>query len=266
MQQIDIHLVDTHCHLYHPKLQHDIDEVCKRAYEAGVKTILLPAITLESVPLMDQLPQLGIRFGKMAGIHPCDVTESTARDQHLLEDACSADDIVAIGETGIDYYWSRDLVAEQHTSFRHHLKIASNLSKPIVIHNRESTADMLRIFEEVQDGTISGVWHCFNGTYDEGMKAIDLGLHLGIGGVVTYKNSGVAETLAKLPKDRIVLETDAPFLAPVPHRGKRNEPGYVRVVAETVANVWQTSIEEVARITTTNAGILFKNMNMTANR
>ncbi len=266
MHPNDIHLVDTHCHLYHPKLQNDIDDICVRALAAGVKTILLPAITLESIPLMDLLPHQGIRFGKMAGIHPCDVTTGTENDQRLLEEACSKDDIVAVGETGIDYYWSKELVDEQHISFRHHLKIASALSKPIVIHNRDSTADMLRIFEEVQDGSISGVWHCFNGSYDEGMRAIDLGLHLGIGGVVTYKNSGVAETLAKLPKDRILLETDSPFLAPVPHRGKRNEPSYVRVVAETVANVWDTSIDEVARITTMNAGILFKTMNMTADR
>jgi TatD DNase family protein len=149
-------------------------------------------------------------------------------------------------------------MGEQHTSFRHHLKIASAISKPVVIHNRDSTADMLRIFEEEQDGSITGVWHCFNGSYEEGMRAIDHGLYLGIGGVVTYKNSGVAETLVKLPKDRIILETDAPFLAPVPHRGKRNEPSYVRVVAETVANVWDTSIEDVAEITTRNADRLFK--------
>jgi TatD DNase family protein len=258
MLQNDIHLVDTHCHLYHAKLQDDIADVCNRALQAGVKTILLPAITLESIPLMDLLPSMGIRFGKMAGIHPCDVTRDTESEQQLLEQAAWADDVIAIGETGIDYYWSKELVAEQHVSFRHHLRLASSLSKPIVIHNRDSTADMLRIVDEEQDGNITGVWHCFNGSYEEGMRAIDLGLHLGIGGVVTYKNSGVAETLARLPKDRIVLETDSPFLAPVPHRGKRNEPSYVRVVAEKVAEVWQTSLEDVATVTTANAYHLFK--------
>jgi len=258
MLQNDIHLVDTHCHLYHLKLQADINEVCERAYEAGVKTILLPAITLESIPLMDKLTHHGIRFGKMAGVHPCDVTIQTEATQQLLETASMAGDIVAIGETGLDYYWSKDFVREQHVSFRHHLRLASSLSKPIVIHNRDSTPDMLSIVEDEQDGTIQGVWHCFNGTYDEGMKAIDLGLYLGIGGVVTYKNAGVAETLSKLPQNRILLETDAPFLAPIPHRGKRNEPSYVRVVAEKVAEVWQTSIDEVARITTMNADRLFK--------
>ncbi len=257
MQHPEIHLVDTHCHLYHPKLQADIVDVIERAYDAGVKTILLPAITLESIPLMDLLSHPGIRFGKMAGIHPCDVSELTQSEQSLLEAACAVDDIIAIGETGLDYYWSRDLISEQHTSFRHHLNIASNLAKPIVIHNRESTADMLSLVDDEQDGRISGVWHCFNGTYDEGMKAIDLGLYLGIGGVVTYKNSGVAETLKMLPKDRIVLETDSPFLAPVPHRGKRNEPAYTRNVAQMVAEVWETNLEDVAQITTANAKRLF---------
>lgn len=258
MQQPDINLIDTHCHLYHPKLQSDIHDVVERAFAAGVQTILLPAITLESVPLMDLLAHHSIRFGKMAGIHPCDVTELTQSEQGLLEDACAEADIIAIGETGLDYYWSKELVTEQHTSFRHHLRIASNLAKPIVIHNRESTTDMLRIVADEQDGRISGVWHCFNGTYDEGMKAIDLGLYLGIGGVVTYKNSGVAETLKLLPKDRIILETDSPFLAPVPHRGKRNEPAYTRNVAETVSEVWGTSLMDVAQITTANAIRLFR--------
>jgi TatD DNase family protein len=256
----DIHLIDTHCHLYHSKLEADISDVCDRAHQAGVKTILLPAITLASIPLMDKLTHRGIRFGKMAGIHPCDVTLQTESEQKLLQLASAADDIVAIGETGLDYYWSKELVQQQHSSFRYHLKLASSHSKPIVIHNRDSTADMLRVMEEEQDGNITGVWHCFNGTYDEGMKAIELGLYLGIGGVVTYKNSGVAETLEMLPKERIVLETDSPFLAPAPHRGKRNEPSYVRIVAEKVAEVWQTSIEDVAQITTANAERLFTSL------
>lgn len=258
MQHPDLHLVDTHCHLYHPKLQVDIHEVTERAYAAGVQTILLPAITLESIPLMDRLAHPGIRFGKMAGIHPCDVTQSTELEQLRLEEACVASDIIAIGETGLDYYWSKELISEQHVSFRHHLNIASNLAKPIVIHNRDSTADMLKLVEEEQDGNIIGVWHCFNGSYEEGMRAIDLGLYLGIGGVVTYKNSGVAETLSRLPKDKIVLETDSPFLAPVPHRGKRNEPSFMRSVAEKVADVWEISLGDVSTITTANAERLFR--------
>ena len=258
MNRNELHLVDTHCHLYHQKLGDDLREVCDRALEAGVTTILLPAITLGSIPLMDALPSCGIRFGKMAGIHPCDVKTDTRGEEPLLEAAAAERDIIAIGETGLDYYWSRDLVHEQQVSFRHHLRLASALRKPVVIHNRDSTADVLRLVEDEQDGRLTGVWHCFNGSYEEGMKAIDLGLHLGIGGVVTYKNAGVAETLAKLPKDKIVLETDSPYLAPVPHRGKRNEPAYTRVVAEKVAEVWQTTLADVARITTANAQGLFK--------
>jgi TatD DNase family protein len=266
MNYNEIHLVDTHCHLYHTKLADDINAVCQRAFEAGVKTILLPAITLESIEQMRALLHPGIRFEKMAGIHPCDVTKLTQSEQLFLESAANDADIIAIGETGLDYFWSRELISEQHISFRYHLRLASALSKPIIIHNRESTADMLHMVAEEQDGNIEGVWHCFNGTYDEGMKAIDLGLYLGIGGVVTYKNAGVAETLQRLPHDRIMLETDSPFLAPVPHRGKRNEPSYVRVVAEKVAEIWQTSVEEVAHITTANAERLFKTGFLTADQ
>ncbi len=252
------HLVDTHCHLYHKQLQTDIDAVCDRAVEAGVRTILLPAVTLESLPLMDRLHHPVIRFGKMAGIHPCDVTPETAAGEAELEAACHAVDILGIGETGLDYYWSTEHVEPQQRSFRWHLRLARETGKPVVIHNRNSTDDVLRIVEEEQDGRLTGVWHCFNGSYEEGMRAIDLGLHLGIGGVATYKNAGVAETVARLPFWRLVLETDSPYLAPVPHRGKRNEPAYVRVVAEKIAEVTGLSLEEVAENTTRTAFRLFK--------
>ena len=258
MKSTESYLIDTHCHLYHKQLQSDISAVCDRAFEAGVKRILLPAITLESLKLMDVLSHPGIQFGKMAGVHPCDVTASTQSEESLLETECNRDDIIGIGESGLDYYWSTELVAEQQRSFRHHCRIARETGKPIVIHNRNSTEDVLRIVEEEQDGRLTGVWHCFNGTYDEGMKAIDLGLYLGIGGVVTYKNSGVAETVVQLPFDRIMLETDSPYLSPVPHRGKRNEPSYVKIVAEKLAVVKELSVDEIATITTQNALALFK--------
>jgi len=258
MKLNESYLVDTHCHLYHKQLQSDIEAVCDRAFEAGVKRILLPAITLDSLKLMDKLHHSGIQFGKMAGIHPCDVTVITQSEESLLDAECNSDDIIGVGESGLDYYWSTEWVAEQQRSFRHHCRIARETGKPLVIHNRNSTEDVLRIVEEEQDGRLTGVWHCFNGSYDEGIKAIDLGLYLGIGGVVTYKNSGVAETVARLPFDRIILETDSPYLSPVPHRGKRNEPSYVRLVAEKIAEVKEMTLEEVAIMTTNNALSLFQ--------
>lgn len=253
----EVQLIDTHCHLYHDELQHDIEEVMERAVQAGVKTILLPAITLESIPLMDKLQHPGIIFGKMAGIHPCDVDTQTSHHENDLRNAVFKEDIIGVGETGLDYYWSTERVAEQQRSFRWHCKLAAESGKPIIIHNRNSTEDMLRIFEEEQDGRISGVWHCFNGNLEEGMKAIDLGLHLGLGGVLTYKNSGLDLTVPKLPIDRLILETDSPYLSPVPYRGKRNEPAYVLNVAQKLAEILGMSLEQVAEITTKNAEKLF---------
>jgi len=258
--QIDFRLVDTHCHLYHDDLQSDIEDVLIRAIQAGVTTILLPAITLESIPLMDKLHHHGIHFGKMAGIHPCDVQAQTHQSEHLLEKAVFQDDIVGVGETGLDYYWSTDFVSEQQRSFRWHCKLAAESGKPIVIHNRNSTEDMLSIFANEQDGRITGVWHCFNGNYEEGIRAIDLGLHLGLGGVITYKNSGLDLTIPKLPVDRLILETDSPYLTPVPYRGKRNEPSYVLIIAQKLADILGLSLKQVADLTTHNAQELFSKL------
>ncbi len=252
-----VHLIDTHCHLYHDDLQIDIPDVLERAVQSGLKTILLPAITLDSISLMDKLYHPGITFGKMAGIHPCDVDGQTNKNEHLLEQAIFAKDIIGVGETGLDYYWSTEFVAEQQLSFRLHCKLAAESGKPIVIHNRNSTEDMLRIFSEEQDGRITGVWHCFNGNVEEGLQAIDLGLHLGIGGVLTYKNSGLDQTVKKMPLDRLLLETDAPYLSPVPYRGKRNEPSYLSIIAQKMAEVLDLSYQEIANTTTANAEHLF---------
>lgn len=256
--QTHIHLIDTHSHLYHDELQVDLNEVLDRAIQAEVKTILLPAITLDSISLMDKLNHPEIRFGKMAGIHPCDVDAQTHQAEQTLEYAVKLNDIIGVGETGLDYYWSTEFIKEQQRSFRHHCQLASEFDKPIVIHNRNSTDDMLQIFSEEQDGRIQGVWHCFNGTVEEGLKAIDLGLHLGIGGVLTYKNSGLDATIPKLPLDRLILETDSPYLSPLPHRGKRNEPSYIRFIAQKMAEVLGLTLQEVAQITTKNAQQLFK--------
>jgi TatD DNase family protein len=253
----ELQLIDTHCHLYHDDLQQDIHDIIERAIQAGVKTILLPAITLESIPLMDKLQHPGIQFGKMAGVHPCNIDAQTIDHEMELEKAVYEEEIIGVGETGLDYYWSTEYVTEQQRSFRWHCKLAAETGKPIVIHNRNSTEDMLRIFAEEQDGRITGVWHCFNGTYEEGMKAIDLGLHLGLGGVLTYKNSGLDLTVPKLPVDRLLLETDSPYLSPVPYRGKRNEPAFVLYVAEKLAEIMGMSLFQVADLTSRNAKNLF---------
>lgn len=207
---------------------------------------------------MDRLTHPDICFYKMAGIHPCHVEENLPVLRKQLEKACSQDDIVGVGETGLDYYWSTDYVEEQKRSLRLHCDIAKQTNKPIILHNRESTTDLLDLIEEEQNGNLTGVWHCFTGTVDEGKRALDLGLALGVGGVSTFKNAGVDKVLKELPLGRLILETDAPYLTPAPYRGERNEPSYISIIAENLAKVMNMNLEEVAAATTANAFELFQ--------
>ena len=207
---------------------------------------------------MDKLTHPHITFYKMAGIHPCHVEENLPVLHEQLEEACTLDDIVGVGETGLDYYWSTDYVVEQKKSLRLHCDIAKQTNKPIVLHNRESTTDLLDLIEEEQDGCLTGVWHCFTGTLDEGKRALDLGLFLGVGGVSTFKNAGVDNVVKDLPLDRLILETDAPYLTPAPHRGERNEPAYIKIIAENLAKLKGVSFNKISEITTANAFNLFQ--------
>ena len=250
-------LTDTHCHLYLEQFDEDLDDVLNSSVEAGIRHIFLPAIDWESISAMDKLTHPEITFYKMAGIHPCSVEENLPLDEEKLFNFCSKDDFIAVGETGLDYYWSTDFVEEQKKSLRIHCDIAKEVGKPIVLHNRDSTKDLLDIIEEEQDGTMTGVWHCFTGSVDEGKRALDLGLYLGIGGVSTFKNAGVDKVVAQLPLDKLILETDAPYLSPAPHRGKRNEPSYITLIAENLAELHNQSLKTIAEITTENAFRLF---------
>jgi TatD DNase family protein len=250
-------LTDTHCHLYLKQFDNDLEDVLSRAVKAGVSHIFLPAIDWKSIRDMEKLQHPEITFYKMAGIHPCSVEGNIPTDEKKLFELCSSDEFTAVGETGLDYYWSTDFVDEQKKSLRLHCDIARQTGKPIVLHNRDSTADLLDIIEEEQDGRLIGVWHCFTGTEEEGRRALDLGLYLGVGGVSTFKNAGVDNVIAKMPQDRLILETDAPYLAPVPHRGKRNEPSYIKLIAENLAEIKNLPLKEIAEITTKNAFTLF---------
>ncbi|MDX1591272.1 MAG: TatD family hydrolase [Balneolaceae bacterium] len=250
-------LADTHCHLYLDQFQEDMQDVLDRAAEAEVKMIFLPSIDWDSLEAMKSLSHPDIRFYKRAGIHPCSVEEVWPVDEETLLKICSADEMVGVGETGLDYYWSTEFVKEQKESLHMHCRVAKETGKPIVLHNRESTQDLLDLIEEEQDGSLKGVWHCFTGTEDEGKRALDLGLYLGVGGVSTFKNAGVDKVVANMPLSRLILETDAPYLTPSPHRGKRNEPSYIRLIAENLSELKEVSLEEIARVTTKNASELF---------
>ncbi|MFO8030099.1 MAG: TatD family hydrolase [Cyclonatronaceae bacterium] len=250
-------MIDTHSHIYLPQFRKDMPEVLDRAWQAGVTDIMMPAIDFGSLEQMDEMSHPHIRFHKMVGIHPCDVEETQENVRAQLIERGGTGDIIAIGETGLDYYWSRDHVAMQQKSLREHCQVAKALDKPVILHNRDSTEDLLDIIKEQQDGHLRGIWHCFNGTPEQGRRALDLGLYLGIGGVVTFKNAGVDRVVAEMPLDRLVLETDAPYLAPAPKRGKRNEPSYMKYTAEKLAGLFDMSLEETDRITTENARRLF---------
>lgn len=250
-------LIDTHCHIYLEDFDKDIDEVLTRAVEAGVAHIFMPAINYGSIPQMDTRSHEKIRFHKMAGIHPTEINEGVQTSEDELTKFCSDPEVLGVGETGLDYYWSEDYKQEQQESLHLHCKVGKAIQKPVILHNRESTDDLLNVIEQEQDGSLSGIWHCFNGTVDEGKRAIDLGLLLGIGGVLTFKNAGVDEVVAKLPLDKMVLETDAPYLAPSPYRGSRNEPSFIAKTAKRLSEVMEVRLEVIEEKTSKTALSLF---------
>lgn len=250
-------MIDTHCHIYAHQFDDDIQQVLDRAAEAGVSHIFMPAINFDSLPKMDQLSHPDIQFHKMAGIHPTEINDGVTTTEEELLDHCQKDEIVAVGETGLDYYWSDNYKSEQQKSLHLHCRVAKAVGKPIILHNRESTEDLLNIIEEEQDGNLTGIWHCFNGSVDEGKRTIDLGFELGIGGVMTFKNAGVDESVAQLPLEHMMLETDAPYLAPEPKRGKRNEPSFVQYVAKRLSEVLELPLDEILAKTDENALRLF---------
>lgn len=250
-------LIDTHCHIYLDQFDDDIHDVLDRAADSGVSHIFMPAISFDSLPKMDAMKHDEIRFHKVAGIHPTEFNNGLEVSEQELVEHCSGKDIVAVGETGLDYYWSDEFKDQQKQSLHMHCRVAKSLGKPVILHNRESTDDLLGIIEEEQNGSLTGIWHCFNGTVEEGRRAVDLGLHLGIGGVLTFKNSGVDETVSQLPFDKMVLETDAPYLSPSPHRGKRNEPSYIEYTARRLAAVVGMQQNEIEKRTSETALSLF---------
>lgn len=256
-------LVDTHVHLYLDAFEADRDEVVHRARQAGVVAMVLPALDVPSVhqalALCDRYPGLYA----MAALHPSETKKATEADFEQIARLCEDPRVVAVGESGLDYYWDRSFEERQQQFFRKHIRLAIEKDLPLILHNREAAEDLVRILHEERAATshperLRGIFHCFTGPAWVAQAAAELGFLLGIGGVLTFKKSGLAELVRALPLEQVVLETDAPFLAPTPHRGKRNEPAFVRYVAEKLAELKGVSLEEVARITTANACKLFR--------
>lgn len=250
-------IIDTHTHLYLEDFQADIEDVLGRAKSEGVTRFYLPNVDSSSIDDLLKLEETHPECIAMMGLHPCSVKENMADELSLVEEWLRKRPFAAVGEIGLDYYWDKTFVAEQKEAFRKQINWALELNLPIVIHSRDSMQDCIDIVKENQNGTLRGIFHCFGGTVDEAKQIMDLGFLMGIGGVLTYKKSGLAEVLTSIPLEYIVLETDAPYLTPVPFRGKRNEPSYLKYVVNKMAEAMNIPVEEIAAQTTSNAQKLF---------
>lgn len=250
-------LIDTHTHLYSAQFNDDRDAMMQRAQAAGVSLLLLPNIDLDSIGPMHQLEDAyPTQCKSMMGLHPGSVTQDWEEVLVQIRTWFGKRNYIAVGEIGIDLHWRQDNLPEQQQAFLQQINWAMELDLPVVIHSRESCSLILDL---LGDMPVEGVFHCFTGTASEAARIIDRGMYLGIGGVITYKaNQAIRDVLAAVDRSRVVLETDSPYLAPVPHRGKRNESAYVCYVADQLAGIWGLSSQEVIRITGENAAKLFR--------
>ena len=252
-------MIDTHTHLYLPEFDQDIDGVIERAVALGVQEFYLPAIDSSTTQAMYALEKrYPERMHLMMGLHPTSVGDNFHQELDHVYQELSRRSFCAVGEIGIDLYWQKDTLAWQQEAFAQQIKWAQEFNLPIVIHCRESFDEIFEVLDAVQGPMPHGVFHCFTGTLQQAQHIIGLGLSLGIGGVATFKNGKIDQFLAQIPMEHIVLETDSPYLAPVPFRGKRNESSYLYHVAQRVAGIYDCPLTEVDRITTANAGAIFK--------
>lgn len=259
----EIMWIDTHAHLYLDAFDADREAVINRAREVGVTAIVMPAIDVASIhralALCDRYPDCYV----MAALHPAETRTATEADFAAIVQLCDDPRVVAIGESGLDYYWDRSFMARQQAFLRKHIRLAIERDLPLILHNRDASEDLVRILREERAASrhperLRGIFHCFTGPAWVAEAAMELGFLLGIGGIVTFKNSGLADLVRELPLEYLVLETDAPFLAPAPYRGKRNEPAYVRHVGEKLAALKGVTPEVVAQVTSANARRLFR--------
>jgi len=251
-------LIDTHTHLYSEEFKNDIKEVMERGVSAGIQQFYLPAIDSETHEAMIELEAAyPDKCHSMMGLHPCSVKEDFQKELAIVKEWLDKRPFVAIGEIGLDFYWDKTLIAQQYEAFKTQMEWALERQLPIVIHARESLDECIATVKPFSDRGLRGIFHCFGGNTQQARAIIDLKFCLGIGGVFTFKKANMPEVLKNIPLDHIVLETDAPYLAPVPYRGKRNESAYLLYIAEALAKSKDISLEELANITTANARKIF---------
>lgn len=254
-------LIDTHTHLYSEAFDDDIDEVVKRALEAGVNSFYLPAIDSSYTKRMYDLEKVyPENIFLMTGLHPTSVKENYKEELAHVRMKLAERNFVGIGEIGIDLYWDKTYLKEQQIAFQTQIQWAKERKLPIIIHSRDSFDEIFEILEAEKSPDLFGIFHCFTGTLKQAYQAIGYNMKLGIGGIVTFKNGKIDRFLHEVPLENIVLETDAPYLAPVPYRGKRNEPAYLIKIIEKLADIYQTDIENIAKITTENALEVFRKL------
>lgn len=248
---------DTHTHLYLKDFEHDREEIFLRAFEKGVNRFFLPNIDAQSIdPLLQLCKEYSSCF-PMLGLHPCSVKEDYGEQLEHLKKYLSREHFYAIGEIGIDLFWDKSFLMAQQDAFYTQVNWAKKRMLPVVIHSRDSFDIVMEILKSEKSAELRGVFHCFTGTENQAREALELGFYLGIGGVLTYKNSGLDKVLASVGIQHLVLETDSPYLAPVPYRGKRNESSYLYEVAKKLSEIYNLPVEEIAAVTTQNSIKLF---------
>lgn len=251
-------LTDTHTHLYYETDATALAALMERALSQGVSRLFLPNVDTASIPLVMNLAR---RYPEncfpMLGLHPCDVKENYKEELQQIKDYISQQSIYAIGEIGIDLYWDKTTLNEQIAAFKTQIAWAKSLNLPIVIHCRDAFEEVYKVLLSEKDDQLRGIFHCFSGTLEQAQKIIELGFYLGIGGVVTYKNSGLDAVVAQIPLEHLVLETDSPYLTPVPFRGKPNESSYLVHIAQKIADLHQVPLAQLAQITTQNSQKIF---------
>ncbi len=251
-------LTDTHTHLYYETDPEKLSDLMQRSLDNKVCRLFLPNVDSESIPLVFGLSE---RYPNhcfpMLGLHPCDVKANYKEELDSISKEIAQRKVYAIGEIGIDLYWDKSTLSIQQEAFRIQIDWAKNLGLPIVIHCREAFDEILEILNELKDDKLRGIFHCFSGTLEQAHQVIGLGFYLGIGGVLTYKNSGLDKVIQDVSLEHLVLETDSPYLTPVPFRGKPNESSYLIYVAQKLADLKQVSLDEIAEVTTQNSRMVF---------
>ncbi|MEZ2416173.1 TatD family hydrolase [Muriicola sp. E247] len=251
-------ITDTHTHLYSEAFDGDRNEVVQKAIDLGIERFFIPAIDSGYTSSMLQLERdFPEHIYLMMGLHPTHVKENYREELKHVEKMLSERKFYAVGEIGIDLYWDKSYVSQQREAFKNQIALAKLHELPIVIHCRDSFDEIFEVLEEEKDEKLYGIFHCFTGTHEQALKAIGYNMKLGIGGVVTFKNGKIDRFLDQIPLEHLVLETDAPYLAPAPFRGKRNEPSYLEHVLNKLSDIYQVPKEEIARITTDNSKKVF---------